>query len=292
MKTIALFESTRKPEAIKWAMKSAHLLHSLGCTVIVDPKFSINLDIDEFGFVNSLPTEEYGKIADLVISFGGDGTMLSAARQLINSQVPIMGVNVGRLGFLAEYSVDELESTIKDYLNGDYRLVERSVIETFINDEHAFALNDIVLEKKGSSKLITIKAYSNGNHIGDYRADGLIVCTPTGSTAYSLSCGGPVLSPSTQVLCLTPISPHTLTLRPLVLPDTIELTLVVDSPTGMVNLVCDGQVEYSIADETVITIRKSESRIKLIKPLGSSYYDLLRAKLLWATDGAKNKGKN
>ncbi len=289
MKTIALFESTRKPEAIKWAMESAKLLNSLGCKVIVDPKFSINLDIEEFGFINSLPTEEYGKIADLVISFGGDGTMLSAARQLVNSQVPIMGVNVGRLGFLAEYAVDEIEKTIMDYLNGNYRLVERAVIETFINGEKAFALNDIVLEKKGSSKLITVKAFSNGNHIGDYRADGLIVCTPTGSTAYSLSCGGPILSPSTQVLCLTPISPHTLTLRPLVLPDSTELTLIVDSPTGMVNLVCDGQVEYSIEDETVITIKKSEAKVKLIKPLGSSYYDLLRAKLLWARDGAKSQ---
>ncbi|MCX6148071.1 MAG: NAD(+)/NADH kinase [Candidatus Kapabacteria bacterium] len=287
MKNVALFESIRKPEALEYLKLSAKLLNSLGCSVIIDPKVTIDLDINEFGFINSLPTEEFGKIADLVISFGGDGTMLSAARQLIDSQVPIMGVNVGRLGFLAEYSVEDLESTIKDYVNGNYRLVERSVIETYINDERVFALNDIVLEKKGSSKLITVKAYSNGNHIGDYRADGLIVCTPTGSTAYSLSCGGPILSPSTQVLCLTPISPHTLTLRPLVLPDTIELTLIVNSSTGMVNFVCDGQVEYTIADGTSITIKKSESRIKLIKPLGSSYYDLLKAKLLWATDGSK-----
>jgi NAD+ kinase len=287
MKNVALFESIRKPEALEYLKLSAKLLNSLGCSVIIDPKVTIDLDINEFGFINSLPTEEFGKIADLVISFGGDGTMLSAARQLIDSQVPIMGVNVGRLGFLAEYSVEDLESTIRDYVNGNYRLVERSVIETYINDERVFALNDIVLEKKGSSKLITVKAYSNGNHIGDYRADGLIVCTPTGSTAYSLSCGGPILSPSTQVLCLTPISPHTLTLRPLVLPDTIELTLIVNSSTGMVNFVCDGQVEYTIADGTSITIKKSESRIKLIKPLGSSYYDLLKAKLLWATDGSK-----
>ncbi|MDP2365549.1 MAG: hypothetical protein Q8M94_17495, partial [Ignavibacteria bacterium] len=160
----------------------------------------------------------------------------------------------------------------------------RAIIETTLNGETVYALNDFVIEKKDSSRMITVMAYSNEHHIADYRADGLIITTPTGSTAYSLSCGGPVIAPSTRVICLTPISPHALTLRPLVVPDTNEITLKIFSPTGDVHFVADGQIHKTISNGEIIVIKRSDLFIKLIKPTNSSWYDLLRKKLLWAAN--------
>jgi NAD+ kinase len=141
-----------------------------------------------------------------------------------------------------------------------------------------YALNDFVVEKKNSSRMITIEAFSNQHCIGLYRADGLIVTTPTGSTAYSLSCGGPILAPSTQVICITPVCPHSLTLRPLVIPYTTELVIKANSASGVVNLVADGQTERILKNGEQVVIRRSKELCKLIKPLESSYFDLLRQK--------------
>ncbi len=289
MKKIALFQSEHRPEAAKWVKNAALILRDLNCTVMADPIYFKDMSSEEFSFIIPLAHSEYENQADFVISFGGDGTMLSAARMLVNSGIPIMGVNVGKLGFLAEFSVNNLYDALRDLVANGFRVVERTVIETYIGDKKIFALNDLVIEKKGSSKLITVQAYSNGNFIGNYRADGLIISTPTGSTAYSLSCGGPIMSPGTSVLCLTPISPHTLTLRPLVISDTTELRLQVHSASGFVNVVADGQMEFDLMDGGSLVIKKSATNIKLIKPLNSSYFDLLRDKLLWGTDGIQGK---
>ncbi len=204
-----------------------------------------------------------------------------------------MGFNVGKLGFLAEFSVNDLDKTIKDLIKGNYRIIDRAVLQTEFDGEIIYTLNDFVIEKKDSSRMITIDAYANQHLIGSIRADGIIITTPTGSTAYSLSCGGPILAPSTEVICLTPISPHSLTLRPLVLSDSSELTMKVFSPTGESILVADGQVKKVLNNKDVVTINKSEEYIKLIKPTDSTYYDLLRNKLLWAANyGDVNKTKN
>lgn len=173
-------------------------------------------------------------------------------------------------------------------LEGNYRLVDRTVLESKFAVETIFSLNDFVIEKKDSSRMITIQAFSNDHFIGDYRADGLIITTPTGSTAYSLSCGGPIIAPSTQVICLTPISPHSLSLRPLVIPDSNDLKLVVHSPTGQANFVADGQIEKIITDGEEVCISISENRVKLVKPMDSSFFDLLREKLHWALSPVKD----
>lgn len=284
MKNIALFENASKSEAIQWAEFAANKLINLGVNCCASPELVDRFNPKLKEFVKSCSAASFEKFADIVISFGGDGTMLSAARMLVNTEIPIMGINVGKLGFLAEFSVKNLEKSINDILNGNYRIVDRTVLETNFEGEVLHALNDFVIEKKDSSRMITIEAFANNHCIGIYRADGLILTTPTGSTAYSLSCGGPIISPSTAVFCLTPISPHSLTFRPLVIPDTNEIMLKVHVPSGKVSLVADGQVERILQNDETVIFKKSKALIKLIKPLDSSYYDLLRKKLLWAAN--------
>jgi NAD+ kinase len=282
MEKVGLFESAGKLEAIKWAEKAANILIGLGIDCCASPDMISKFEKDIAKKIKICRIEEYEKFVDAVISFGGDGTILSASRALAQSDIPIMGFNVGRLGFLAEFSVQELESSISDLLKGNYRVLERKMIETHVNGEVILALNDFVVEKKDTSHMITLQAFVNEHYIADYRADGLIITTPTGSTAYSLSCGGPILAPTSRVICITPISPHSLTLRPLVISDTNEIKLIIHSADDAVNLVADGQIKKVLRNNDTIYIRSSEASIKLIKPLSSSYYDLLRKKLLWA----------
>jgi NAD+ kinase len=285
MKNIAFFESTGKKEAIECTEITAKKLKEYDSICFATPELIEKFKSDEIkNFVKPLNLTEFEKHADMLISFGGDGTMLSAARLMAKTDMPIMGFNVGKLGFLAEFSVEDINNTIECLMKGDYRVIDRALLQTQMNNEIIYALNDFVVEKKDSSRLITINAFANEHLIGSVRADGLIVTTPTGSTAYSLSCGGPIIAPSTEVICLTPISPHSLTLRPLVVSNDTEITLKVFSPTGEAMLVADGQVNYVLKSGDHVVIKKSEEYIKLIKPTDSSYYDLLRQKLLWAAN--------
>jgi NAD+ kinase len=291
MKNIGLFENSTKPEAFKYAEIAAKYLLDQGAECCAGADLLSSFPKELADRIKCLPIEEFDKFADAVISFGGDGTMLTATKTLIKKDLPIMGLNVGNLGFLAEFPINELESSLDNLLCGNYRLVDRAVMETELNGETLYALNDFVIEKMGSSRMVTVSAFANEHLIANYRADGLIIATPTGSTAYSLSCGGPVIAPSTEVICLTPISPHSLTLRPLVLPDIIEIKIKVHSHIGISSLAADGQRSYELANDTAIVIKKSKERIKMIKPLTNSYYDLLRAKLLWSANAIDHEVK-
>ena len=284
MKKIALFENADKPEAAKYAEEAAALLVKMDMEVYAQQRLADIFSPELSKHINVIKLDEFEKHADWVMSFGGDGTMLAAAHALIKSNIPIIGFNVGKLGFLAEYSVDNIKESLQELMEGKYRIVDRLVIETEMDGEKLYALNDFVIEKRNSSRMITVVTYANDHHIADYRADGLIITTPTGSTAYSLTCNGPVLAPAAGVLCLTPISPHSLNLRPVVIPDTNEIRCIVHSPTGEANFVVDGQIVKVLQDNSEVIIKRSDSIIKLIKPLGSSYYDLLRKKFLWAAN--------
>lgn len=282
MKKVGLFANHEKKEAIKWAQYAAERLNKIGAQCCADISLINYFDKTTRKIVEPYTHEDFEKFADVIISFGGDGTMLTAARILINTSIPVMGVNVGKLGFLAEFSVEHLDESLQNLMDGKYRVIDRAVFETVLDDEIIYGLNDFVVEKRYSSRIITIGVYANDHHIGDYRADGVILTTPTGSTAYNLSCGGPVIAPTTEVMCITPISPHMMTLRPLVIPDSNEVKMIINSPTGEASLVADGQIERIVKSGFTIKIYKSEAIVKLIKPLDSSYYDLLRNKLLWA----------
>lgn len=286
---VALFENIEKQESVRYAAMAAAKLLQLGAEVCTTHELVEHIDEQYRDRVRSLEVSCFEKYADVLISFGGDGTLLTAANRMINSEIPIMAVNVGKLGFLAEFSVSELHTSLENLIRGNYRVVDRTILEAHIDDNILFAVNDFVIEKS-TSRMIIVEAYANSHLIGAYRSDGLIVTTPTGSTAYSLSNGGPIITPSANVLCLTPICPHTLTLRPLVLPDTMEIRLQVTDCAAPPTFVADGQTSITVTPDTEIVIRRSPSLLKLIKPQESSYYDLLRKKLLWGAN-AENHGE-
>ncbi len=288
MDKFGLYENSTKPEAFLIAQKAARFLVDKGAQCCAKEELLATFPAELAQKITPCPLEEFHKFVDYVISFGGDGTMLSASKVFIDKDIPIMGINVGRLGFLAEFPSEELEDSLSKLLNGEYRIVNRIFFETTLNDTIHYALNDIVIEKIGS-KMLSVYAYAGEHLVATYRSDGLIIATPTGSTAYSLSCGGPVIHPSTEVICLTPISPHSLTLRPLVLPDNLEISIVGSSPTGYCNLSIDGQINYQLNDGEVVKINKSKIKMKMIKPLDTSYYDLLSKKLLWAANSIDQK---
>ena len=292
MEKVALFENQKRKEAIDLAQYVSKAFFERNI------KTYVSFDLYEYftdeykKYVTAIALGDFDKYADAVMTFGGDGTILSAVRYVSKSEIPILGINVGKLGFLAEYSNKMIDQAINDLLTGNYRVVDRTMLQTQINGETIYALNDFVIEKLSSSRMITLHTYSDEHFVGSYRADGLIINTPTGSTAYSLACGGPIIAPSSRVICLTPISPHSLTFRPLVIPDENQVKIVVESPTNEVKLVADGQVEKILKNKDEIIFSLAEFKVKLIKPMKSSYYDVLRAKLLWATDPTAIKEEN
>lgn len=227
---------------------------------------------------------ELARVADLLVVLGGDGTLLAVARALGERAVPILGINLGTLGFLAEVSIDEMESALAGALAGTMRIERRlrvSVEQVRSGREVARwrALNDAVVTSS-VARLIEIDVRADGRPVSTYHADGLIVSTPTGSTAYSLSAGGPILLPSLDALVLTPICPHTLTQRPLVMPDTVVLEIA--AKTGVqARLTVDGQEGVELADGDVVRVRRSEHGVLLVVPPQRSRFDVLRAKLRW-----------
>jgi len=225
--------------------------------------------------------------ADFVISMGGDGTLLRAASHVGKKETPILGVNMGRLGFLAGIVPDDIETVIDSLYKGDYSLENHTAISVnaagmTLRGQNA-ALNDIAVLKRDEASMITINVSVNGEYLATYQADGLIVSTPTGSTAYSLSNGGPIMVPDTGVLCLTPVAAHSLNMRPVVVPDTSEITLRVESRSHNFLIAVDGQSE-SCPENTILTIRKAPYVVKVVKQNGQSYFSTLRHKMMWGAD--------
>lgn len=247
------------------------------------------LDVDTaaiIGHASSFKKNEVPAAADLIIVLGGDGTLLSVARLVEGKDVPILGVNLGSLGFMTEVTIGELFPVLDDVLTGQYTVSERVMLKCHVHRQgeriaQAIVLNDVVINKGALARIIEMEAYVDGVFVNKFRADGLIIATPTGSTAYSLAAGGPILYPNLEALIINPICPFTLTNRPLVIPDTvkIEVILVKDNEDVMVTL--DGQVGVALRYRDVIEIRKAESRLKLIECPAKNYFEILRTKLKW-----------
>lgn len=225
--------------------------------------------------------------ADYVISMGGDGTLLRAAGYVGDKDIPILGINMGRLGFLADIVPAEIESALDSLYRGDYTLEEHAVIGIEADGKPlsgiSHAINDIAVLKRDNASMIMIRACVNGEYLVTYQADGLIVSTPTGSTAYSLSNGGPIIVPKAGILCLTPVAPHSLSIRPIVIPDDSEITLTVCSRSHNFLIAVDGQSE-KCAENTRITIRKAPYDIKIVKRSSQRYFSTLREKMMWGAD--------
>ncbi len=225
---------------------------------------------------------------DYAISMGGDGTLLKTAARVHSKDIPIIGINIGRLGFLADVAPSEIETAISDIYAGNYRVDEHSVIKIETSDEvklesGPFALNDIAILKRDNASMISIRASINGEYVTTYQADGLIVTTPTGSTAYNLSNGGPIIAPGTGTLCLTAVAPHSLNIRPIVVPDTSVISLKVESRSHSVLVAVDGK-STSLHDGTEVRISKAKHTVRIIRFSDRKYYSTLREKMMWGLD--------
>ena len=224
---------------------------------------------------------------DFALSIGGDGTFLKVASRVGSKGVPIIGVKTGRLGFLADVLPEDIDETLDALYGGDYQTEQHAVIELEADGESLdtwpFALNDIAVLKRDSASMIAIEASINGERLVTYQADGLIVSTPTGSTAYSLSNGGPVIVPQTGVLCLTPVAPHSLTIRPVVIRDDSVVTLSVESRSHSFLAAIDGR-SVRLQEGTRLTIRRAPFGIAFVKRSEQSYFSTLRDKMMWGAD--------
>ena len=225
---------------------------------------------------------------DMVLSMGGDGTFLKAASYVGNKHIPILGINTGRLGFLADVSPEEMEETFDDIYKGNYKVEDRSVLQASCEGSslkgYPCGLNEIAILKRDSSSMITIHTSINGAYLTTYQADGLVIATPTGSTAYSLSIGGPVIVPHSNTIAITPVAPHSLNVRPIVINDDWEITLDVESRSHNFLVAIDGRSE-TCREGTRLTIRKANYAIKVVKRPNHVFFHTLRDKMMWGADG-------
>lgn len=223
--------------------------------------------------------------AEFLIVIGGDGTLLRASKDVVDLDLPILAINMGSLGFMTDIKEEEAFDMIDIFLEGKYITEDRNFLELNIDGERIYALNDVVISKGGVlSRLIKIKLESNGCYLNTYRADGIILASPTGSTAYSLSAGGPILKPSLKAMLITPIAPHTLSARPIVVGGDEEINFVVLEKHEDAHLTVDGQTSYFVNEKTEIKVKLADKKMRLIKPKNRDYYSILREKLKWGDE--------
>ena len=225
--------------------------------------------------------------ADFVISMGGDGTFLKAASRVREKMIPILGVNMGRLGFLADVSPGDIERCVEAIYQDDFSIENRALIKVETDGEplegYDCALNDVAILKRDTASMISIHASINGDHLTTYQADGLVVSTPTGSTAYSLSNGGPIIVPGTKVFSMTAVAPHSMNIRPIVLSYSSEITLTVESRSHNFLIAIDGRSE-KCKEGTRLTLRRAPYDVKVVKRSGRRYFNTLREKMMWGED--------
>ena len=226
---------------------------------------------------------------EMAISLGGDGTFLKAARCIGATGIPIVGINTGRLGFLADVSADEMDTFFAQLHEGRYTVRERSLLELIVGDdtEHpSYALNEVTLSKHDSSSMIAVHTHVGDEHLATYMGDGLIIATPTGSTAYSLSAGGPIVYPQSDVFVLTAVAPHSLGVRPIVIADDKTISLRIESRSGSFLVAVDG-ISQSYPEHTTLTLRKATHTIRVVKQEGNTFFHTLQQKMMWGTDPRK-----
>lgn len=289
-KTIAILGRDEDPRVAEPMLLLAEHLKSAGLDVIAHSTTDMALparQVSEAGVI---------KQADLIIAIGGDGTMLHAARQAFDQDVPLLGVNRGRLGFLADITPVEMLDSVDQVLAGNYSLESRLLLraERVRNgavDATAVALNDVVLQRRETGRMVDFETRVGDQFVNAHSGDGLIVATPTGSTAYALSCGGPIIQPSLDAVVIVPVCPHTLSDRPIVVPatDAIEIRLLERANTKA-EVIADGHVMGDLEPEDLLLIRRAGSRVTLIHPPGYDYYEILRSKLHWGRDSRRRAG--
>jgi len=286
---VAVYGQAYKTESIHYISELIRLLKRNNCSVfLVDTLFHL-IDKSLIKTLKSYkPDKVLDKSFDFLISVGGDGTMLRAATLIKDSNIPIIGINTGRLGFLATVQKDNLEQAITQLLAGNYSIIKRSLLEVTTDKAHTkiqvnFALNEVSVSRKNTMSMIMIDTHLNNQFLNTYWADGLIIATPTGSTGYSLSCNGPIITPQVEALTITPIAPHNLSIRPLVIRDDTEITLTINSREEEFLLSMDSRV-ISLSADTKVTIRKTRFQLQMIEFENQGFLKTLREKLLWGKD--------
>ena len=269
------------PEALELALATRRQLEALGLRVVFDHETREAIGDDP---AVSHSRTDLGNHCDLLITLGGDGTLLSVARHA-PSHVPIIGVNMGKLGFLTEVTVEEFPGVLASVLEGRHRCEPRVTFDVIVRGEgeerSIRVLNDAVINKGALARILEMWVEVSGQFVSSFRADGLIVATPTGSTAYNLSAGGPIIYPTMEAVVITPICPHMLTNRPIVLPDTLEIEIRIGPHREDVYLTLDGQEGFTITERDRVFVRKSAHTINLVQSPEKNYFDVLRKKLKW-----------
>jgi len=278
IKTITLFINPNRKDAPNVLKELRAWLDNAGeYNLIMEERIATQLDQKDL----ARPDSTLKDAADLVIALGGDGTMLHAIKVMADKDIPILGVNFGGLGFLTEITQQELYSSLKDVLNGKFDIEERMMLEAKINNSSYKALNDVIITKGALARVISLKVLIDSEYLTTYQGDGIIAATPTGSTAYSLSAGGPIVIPDMKTIILTPICPHTLGVRPMVIPYLSKITIVIESHGEGITLTIDGQQGVNLNFQDKVDITYAKKSIKLIKPKKRSFYEVLRTKLKW-----------
>lgn len=280
MKRIGIVCKTGRSEPVELVKNLLPWLKGKGADCFVDFEVAQSLGIE--GYSRS----QIPDLVEIVIVFGGDGTMLSVARLVCEKAIPILGVNLGGLGFITEVNVAELYEAMERVLMGQFEVEDRLMLAASVRrhgEEIAeyTVLNDVVINKGALARIINLETFVDKAYVTTFRADGLIVSTPTGSTAYCLSAGGPILYPTTNCIALTPICPHTLTNRPIVIPDTALVEISLKSVAEDVFLTLDGQVGFSLTRDDVVVVKKSPFKTRLVIPHEKDFFQVLRTKLGW-----------
>ena len=289
IKSIGVIVKPHQPDALETLCALTTWLSERGIVFVGLPEIEREQIEHHTGCkIQLLSESEMPQRVDLMLVLGGDGTMIATGRMLSDKQVPVIGVNYGGLGYLAEFPIEEMFPALEAILAGEYQVQQRLMlsVELWRGDELVTqnrVLNDVVVNKSALARIIEIKASLNDQFVNAFRADGLIVATPTGSTAYNLSAGGPVIYPSMSAMVITPICPFTLSNRPIVVPDdsVIEVSLITENEE--VALTLDGQVGVSLRAHDRILIRKSRTAFNLVQPPNRNYFEVLRNKLKWGT---------
>lgn len=288
---VAIYGQTYQDNAIAYVEQLFDELHNVNAEIVVEHEFNMML-------ATKLNTASYGTFTissglddsfDMFVSFGGDGTILRATTFVRDLGIPIVGVNTGRLGFLSTFKKEDVRKVVQEFIKGNYRTVERSLVAVSADfpipefDSLNFALNEVTVSRKDTTSMITVETYLNDEYLTSYWADGLIISTPTGSTGYSLSCGGPVMSPEAKSLVLTPIAPHNLNARPLVISDETIIRLKVSGREKSHLVSLDSRIA-TLENDTEIIVQKAPFRVKMIEYTSESFLKTLRNKLLWGED--------
>lgn len=287
IKRVGIVLKPHQPQALKTICELTIWLGQRGIELVGGPQIERERIEHETGCaVHEVEPEDLAGAADLVLVLGGDGTMIATSRMIGDVEVPVLGVNYGGLGYLTEFRIEELYDALEMILAGNFRLDKRVMlaVELHRGDEilnRNRVLNDVVINKSALARIIEIEAYLNQQYVSSFRADGLIVSTPTGSTAYNLSAGGPLIFPSMNAVVITPICPFTLSNRPLVVPDDAVIELLMKTANEEVALTLDGQVGFPLTVNDRVVIRKSRTTFNLIQPSTRNYFDVLRDKLRW-----------